>query len=273
MRIKMRIKLLTILIVVISISCDQQLKQKEGNAETVRPDVYANVIPELKACIEAHGGLEVWQSFGGLEYDRLSSSGASDHSIIDLLARKNLVKNDTTYTIGFDGTNVWITPDKEKMKSPRFFHNLYFYFFALPFVVADPGTNQAYMGEQNFDGSTYKKIKITYGDNVGDSPEDQYILWIDAQTNLLSFINYSVTYFDSSRAESYNAAVYREWEDIQGIKMPKVLSSYRWTADSLGEARGSNTFFNVRFSTQVPDQSLFEVSPGAIIDEGPVESE
>lgn len=268
----MRIKLLAILIPFISISCDQQSKQNEGNVESMT-DIYENVIPELKVCIEAHGGLEAWQSFGALEYDRLSSSGAGDHSVIDLFSRKDLIKNDTAYTIGFDGTNVWITPDKEKMKSPKFFHNLYFYFFALPFVVADPGTNQTYLGEQTFNGSNYKKIRITYGDNVGESPEDQYILWIDAQTNLLSFINYSVTYFDSSRGENYNAAVYSEWKDIQGIKIPGILSSFRWTADSLGEARGSNTFSNVRFSTEVPDQSLFEVPQGAVIDGGPAEGE
>ena len=267
----MRIKLLTLSLVIAIAGCNPQNQKSETNATENVVDIYENVIPELKACLEAHGGLAAWRDFGGLEYNRLSSSGAGDYSIIDLFSRKDLVRNDTAYTVGFDGENVWVTPDKESMKNPRFFHNLYFYFFAFPFVMADPGTNQEYLGEFSFNGNNYKKIKITYGQNVGDSPEDQYILWINADNNLLEFINYSVTYFDASRAENYNALVYSEWNEIQGIKVPTLLSSYRWTDDSLGDARGSNRFSNIKFSTGQPDQSIFEVPEGAIIDEKPAE--
>lgn len=262
----MRIKLLIVLLALFQLGCNQQAKQHQENSNTAEIDVYENVIPELKDCIEAHGGLSTWKGFGGLAYDRLSSSNAGDHSIIDLYSRKDLVSNDTAYTIGFDGSNVWITPNMDKMKSPRFFHNLYFYFLALPFVVADPGSNQEYLGLVDFDGKSYKKVRITYGDSVGDSPEDQYVLWIDAQTNLLGFINYSVTYFDKSRAANYNAAVYSDWQEVQGLKMPTVLSFFRWADDSLGESRGDNVFSNMRFTKEQPDQSIFEAPEDAVLD-------
>ncbi len=269
----MRIELLKVLVPLILFACSQPPKQQEEIGKEFYIDVYENVIPELKVCLEAHGGLDVWRQFGGLEYDRVTKTGTGDHSIIDLYTRKDLVKNDTAYTVGYDGANVWITPDRETIKSPRFFHNLHFYFLAFPFVVADPGTNQEYIGQKSYNGKIYNKIRITYGNKIGDSPEDQYILWIDTETNLLDFINYSVTYFDKSRAENFNALVYSDWKEIQGLKVSTLLSSYRWTADSLGEARGSNTFSNIKFSGQQPDQLLFEVPEGALIDELPSEDE
>lgn len=263
---------LLIVLMVLFFACNPQTKTSEDTL--IEPDVYENVIPELKACLEAHGGLKKWRSFGSLEYDRATAKGGGDHSIIDLRNRKDLVKNDTAYTVGFDGTDAWITPGKDAMRSaPRFFHNLYFYFFALPFVVADPGTNQEFIGQKTFNGLTYNKIKITYGENVGDSPEDQYILWVNAQTNQLDFINYSVTYFDKSRAEKYNALVYSDWKDIDGLKVPTILTSYRWEEDTLGDVRGSNTFSNILFSERQPDQAIFQVPEGAYLDALPVKEE
>ena len=262
--------ILPLMIAALVISCNTKTANTDQIAETEPVhDPYENIIPELRDCLEAHGGIELWRSFASLEYTRVASNGSGDNSIIDLWTRKDIVKNDSLYTIGFDGKDVWIVSDKEAINSPRFFHNLYFYFFAFPFVVADPGTNAEFLGVVNFDKKNYKKIKITYGDNVGDSPEDQYILWINAESSLLEFINYSVTYFDTSRAESYNALVYGEWQDIQGLKVPSVMTSYRWSEDSLGEKRGSNTFTNVKFGKKQPNQNVFEVPEGALIDELP----
>ncbi|MEQ9423407.1 MAG: DUF6503 family protein [Cyclobacteriaceae bacterium] len=261
--------LIVLSLILFTISCAEK-KNVQEKVENERPDVYANVIPELKANLEAHGGLEKWRSLGTLEYDRLTSSGG-DHQVIDLKSRKDLVKNDSLYTIGFDGENVWITPDKDAKKNARFFHNLYFYFFAFPYVVADPGTNQEYLGQIEFNGKTYDKIKITYGENVGDSPEDQYILWCDAESKKLDFINYSVTYFDDSNPEKYNALVYDEWQEIDGLLMPKNWTHYRWENDTIGEIRGSQVFENVSVATSTPDPSLFEMPEGAMIDEMPTE--
>ena len=53
-----------------------QIDTKTGieNTEKAVPDIYANVLPELKACIAAHGGLDLWRSFGAMEYDRLTDT-------------------------------------------------------------------------------------------------------------------------------------------------------------------------------------------------------
>lgn len=269
----MRIKQLTFCIVLMTAfaGCGPQ-PQEAVQTVTEEIDYYENIIPELKACIMAHGGLDKWRSYGTLEYDRRPTNGG-DHQLIDLYSRKVLLKNDTAYTIGYDGKEVWITPDMETMKNPRFFHNLYFYFFSFPFVVADPGSIQEYLGETTFNGKNYKKIKITYGDGVGDAPEDQYILWIDAETNLLDFINYSVTYFDASRAERYNALDYSGWEQVNGMTVPNEFTSYRWENDSLGEKRGVTKFENITFTKEQPEGAIFEMPEGAMIDKLDSETE
>ena len=57
------------------------------------------------------------------------------------------------YLIGFDGQDVWISPNKELFKkgSPRFYHNLNFYFFTVPFIFSDEGVNYELLPEKEIE--------------------------------------------------------------------------------------------------------------------------
>ena len=102
---------------------------------------WANIPAILNDGLEAHGGLAQWEKMNTMQYSFMRGESKELHEI-DLKSRKVRITHDN-YTLGFDGRDVWVTPDLKSFgdSSPRFYHNLIFYFYAIPFVLADPGIN------------------------------------------------------------------------------------------------------------------------------------
>lgn len=219
--------------------------------------------PTINKAFAAHGGIDKWDSFQTLTYEKVGEE-ENEKQIIDLKNRKvNISTSD--YTIGFDGEEVWVTPDSTAFpRNARFYHNLYYYFFALPYLAADPGVNLTDLGQVEIEGITYDKSLMTFGDNVGDSPKDQYVLYFD-ESGILKLINYSVTYYDESRATQYSAIRYENWTNVNGIQLPQELVWYKWENDSLGEKRGGAEFTNLSLSTEAMSESTFAKPEGAYV--------
>lgn len=215
--------------------------------------------------LDAHGGLDHWRSMQQLEYTMGDSADAETH-FIDLQRRRTRIET-ASYQLGFDGEDVWVSPNLAAFpgKSPRFVHNLHFYFVALPFVLTDPGVKLEDIGSTTANGQAYERIKATFGEGIGDAPDDQYILYIDPQTFQIDFIIYSVTYFDASRATQYNALDY-DWVETDGILTPKAYTGYRWTEEGFGEQRYARAFSTAKYSGTLTDESLFSKPSNAEID-------
>lgn len=226
--------------------------------------------PELlQKALESHGGLEKWKAFNTLKYELKTTLGSekTETQLIDLKSRKVLITGDN-YKIGMDGTNVWVSPDKEAFgqMSARFYHNLIFYFFATPFVMADPGIQYEELGERSVAGKTYRALKISFHEGVGDADEDVYIAHFNPETYQLELLLYTVTYFSGEKHENYNALYYNEWQEVNGLLVPAVMEGYKYEADSIGELRYRAEFSKVILSKEVPDQSLFMMPEKAEID-------
>ncbi|MBT29024.1 MAG: hypothetical protein CMO01_05110 [Thalassobius sp.] len=250
-------------------SCGQQNEVKNDDtaqAETKVAAVYPEVLSEA---LEAHGGLETWQSFGTLEYEMVSGD-KSEYQLFDLKERKSLIISDA-YKLGFDGTQAWVVPSKEAMgrNSIRFYHNLNFYFFAIPFVLTDPGIQYEEMEDVTMDNVDYKVLKISYEANVGDSPDDNYVCYFNKETKMLDFIRYTVTYFSKESSDKFNALKYDEWQEVNGLKVPLKMSSYKWEDGQFGEIRGEKTFKNVVFSEGSPLADVFTMPKGAEVESTP----
>ena len=237
-------------------NCTQQPNtvQKEINSvEEIRsfPEVFSNGM-------DAHGGLEKWNSYGTLKFTELTDKDTT-HYTVDLRNRNELIERQGKYKIGFTADDINIYPHRDSFpgENPRFYHNLRFYFFAIAFVTADQGAFQEVLQPAEFNGSMYDRVKITFGDGVGIAPKDQYILWFSQADSTLGLINYSVTYFDESRAETYNAYVFKEWTEVGGLKLPVKMDGYEWENDSLGEFRYSRKFTNISVLKEQPDPEVF----------------
>lgn len=90
---------------------------------------------EIGALFKTHGGLSVWRKMQTLSFNK----GEEVHTA-DLRYRKTVV-NTPKYSLGFNGKEVWLSEaEKGTYKgNPAFYYNLYFYFYAMPFVLADNG--------------------------------------------------------------------------------------------------------------------------------------
>ncbi len=139
--------------------------------------------PETMAAIfDAHGGLDTWNSMNSLSYEITKPAG-NEKQTIDLKSRNDLVETDG-YTIGFDSGKSWILTknDGEYKGNARFYHNLMFYFYSMPFVFADEGISFEETEPLLFEGKTYPGLKVSYKPDIGDSPNDNYYLYYDTDS-------------------------------------------------------------------------------------------
>lgn len=215
--------------------------------------------------LAAHGGIDKWNSFRTVSYE-LNSRGNKQDQFIDLHTRKVRI-TDSLFVLGFDGEQVWVNPDLKSFGngSARFYHNLYFYFFATPYILADPGINYEDLGEQTIGEKTYHAVKVSYEQGVGDSPEDFYVAHFNQDTGLMELLLYTVTYYSKESHEKYNALMY-EWQEVDGLQVTKSIKGYKYDSGRLGELRYEAEFNNVKFSKEIPENTLFSIPEIAEID-------
>lgn len=249
---------LAILALVIACQPKQQNETpKETSPAYQRPEHHSE---SLTKALDAHGGYEQWSTMKSLSYSR-----GEETTLTNLQNRKiKLVSPDQT--IGFDGQDVWVTPDSVDASRARFYHNLYFYFYAMPFVVGDPGVFYEDVEPMEIKEKTYKGIKISYGENVGDAPDDNYIIWFDAETNQMEWLMYTVTFRSGEPSDKYNLIKYAGWTEFNGLVLPTSLQWFQYDGESVGDPRGEATVFqNIEITAESPDESFFEKPEGAQI--------
>lgn len=217
-------------------------------------------LPEiLLKTLDAHGGMEQWRTFQSLSYAVNFNDRLMDQQRVDLPSRKVLISGED-FRLGFDGTDVWYIGRKEQdfpAGSARFYHNLHFYFFAMPFVFADPGLQYQSLGKKSFRGIDYDVLQITYKNGVGDSPDDEYIIYLHPETHQMTLLLYTVTYFSKQESREYSARFYKDWQWVNGMLVPYICEKYQWQGDSLGELQYTNSYTDVLLDALPVDQSMF----------------
>ncbi len=234
----------------------------------------ASAFAQLERAFEIHGGLAKWQSYGSVEFD-LSWAGAKgtkkDHQLFDLRSREGLITSDK-YSLGASQGEVWIKPNPAALGGtpPRFYMWTPFYFFAMPFVFADPGAIQEPLGKKNFQGKEYEVVKVTFKKGTGDSPDDFYVAYVDPATSQLKLVAYIVTYPSLRKGKpidelEQHAIVFQEWQEANGLRVPKVAPFYLWKNENIeGDPLATLEFSNVQFSEKSPDASKFAKPSDAV---------
>jgi len=259
-----RVHYLLLLNIIFISSCSPGTKDKTSSIQD--SNTFLSPLPKaFSEGISAHGGIDQWRSFQTLTYD-LITPGMTQNQLIDLRSRKVLI-TDSLYTLGFDGDQVWVSPDLASFGdgSARFYHNLYFYFFAVPYVLADPGIHYEDLGIQTINDKSYNAVKVSYDQGVGDSPEDFYVAHFNPDTGLMELLLYTVTYYSQESHEKYNALIY-EWQEIDGLHVTKSIKGYKYDSGRLGELRYEASFENIQFSNALLNDSLFSIPKVAEID-------
>lgn len=161
-----------------------------------------------------------------------------------------LERNDGA-TVLFDGEKVYRYPNDTNWPRARFDVLTWMYFFAAPYKLGDPGSQMELLGRFPLDSDTCETGKLTFGDGVGDAPDDWYIVYKSDSTNLLRAMAYIVTFGksaeESEKAEPH-AIVYSDYHEVEGIPF-----AHRWTftnwkqEEGVSRERGVAEISNVRF--------------------------
>lgn len=229
--------------------------------------------------LAAHGGLERWRARGTLEYDLDATQRVfgnrerrDEHHLIDLHRRRVLISGDG-YRLGFDGRDAWASAPAELRRRPRFYHDLYFYLFGLPFVLADPGAHHEVLRPGTLDGRRHHRLRFTFDPGVGDSPDDEYVAWFDADTHRLRLVLFTVTYYGPRGAlidGHHRAAEYADWQTVDGLTVPRRIRLGVWRDGALVTSpaySGEATFHNVAFRPAAPAAERFVMPEGGVVDE------
>lgn len=251
-------KLIILFVTALLVGCQSNQSAEEKQEEpqqVVKTDHHSENIAKV---FEAHGGFEKWASMKQLSYTK-----GGESTVTNLANRKIKLVSDQR-TIGYDGENVWVMPDTIEVGNARFYHNLYFYFYSFPFVVGDPGVFYEDIEPKEILGTTYNGIKITYGEGVGDTPKDYYIIWYNPETYKMEWLMYTVTYRSGERNENYRLINYGEWAELEGLLLPTSLQWYQYQDDVIGEKRGDKVAFeNISISAEAPSDDIFAMPEGA----------
>lgn len=257
----MKFKILTLIALLIMSSCKDDNKKVEEAVDYSKEnlDVTTTVYPDnISKVFDAHGGLDNWKQMQTLKFTMPKDTG-DEVTSTDLYNRSSLIEM-PKHTIGFDGSELWLQKkDTTSYKgNPRFYYNLMFYFYAMPFVLADDGIIYTDVEPLQFEGQEYLGIKIGYEAGVGESPDDEYIIYFNKETNQMEWLAYTVTYFSKEKSKKFSYIKYSDWLTIKGMKLPKTLDWYVVEDGKPVKQRNSREFTDIVLSKEQMDQTVFK---------------
>ncbi|WP_353778570.1 DUF6503 family protein [Winogradskyella sp. 3972H.M.0a.05] len=262
----MKTNTIFICLLLLVMSCkDNKTVESPVNYEEEQLDVTTSVYPEnITKVFEAHGGLDAWKKSNTLVFAMENPEGV-ETTTTDLKNRRSLIETEK-FKIGFDGNEVWMVDEEKAYKgNPKFYYNLMFYFYAMPYVLADDGIVYEDVEPLEFEGKSYPGIKIGYEAGVGESPEDEYILYYNPETYQMEWLGYTVTFFSKEKDTNFRFIKYDQWEDLAGMKLPKAIQWYNYEGSTVKDMRNELKFTGTSASAESMADSFYAKPEGATV--------
>ena len=208
-------KILLLLLIITAVSC-----KKEGKKTAIKKEHFPE---ELGKVFEKHGRITNWKNTKVLSFNKGEEAHTTD------LQTRNVVINSPTYSLGYNGKEVWLDEAKDgSYKGNKdFYYNLYFYFYAMPFVLADNGITYKKVPDLVFKGIEYPGYKISYASDKGTTPDDNYIVYYHPETYQMEWLAYTVTFTSKTPNDNYKIIRYNLWENVNGLVLPKEITWYK----------------------------------------------
>jgi hypothetical protein len=252
-------KLLFVVLLVPFLACKRTqkdtstLKKEEVNVLELPKTIYPEALDKI---FKAHGGITIWKEQRTLSYVLPKPKNPEMHTI-DLWNRNEKIEA-PDYTIGFDG-KPWVLDTNNSYKgNPEFYHNLMFYFYAMPFVLADDGIIYSDAEDLVFDGVSYPGVRISYDAGVGITPKDEYFLHFDAETNQMAWLGYTVTYRTGEKSENIKWIRYNDWEISNGLLLPNSISWYTVEDGEIKGLRNQVVFEDITLSKEAKPTTFYD---------------
>lgn len=245
------------------ISCKQQAENNQETQTIQEETVTGSPFPEsLQRVLQAHGGFQTWNEQQTLAFTLPGEEGGETHTT-DLHSRKDRIEG-PGYSLGYDGTKVWLyNPAEAYEGNAIFYHNLMFYFYAMPFVLADDGILYEAAEPLEFEGTTYPGIRVSYQSGVGASPDDVYLLYYHPDDHTMAWLGYTVTYFSGEPSDDLHWIRYGSWQRKNGLLVPESLTWYEYEAGRPTTPRNTVTFEEVLLSAVARPEAFYQPPQGA----------
>lgn len=226
--------------------------------------------------IDAHGGLSAWYANGPLRfrYEYVPQDDGSERDTVQTIdtwrARaRHALPDDESKQYGWDGGQAWKMPaDWKPGYDVRFWALTPYYFVGMPFVLADPGVNLTYEGRDEMMGHDCHVVRATFGD-VGISPDDFYVLYIDAESGHLHALRYIVSYpkyFPEGGHSDEKLMTYDGRQTVGGITFADSYRFYMWDPKAKTDADVVTraVLSDVSFEPDVRNR-FFEIKESAVV--------
>ncbi|MEZ5332853.1 MAG: hypothetical protein R2991_12565 [Thermoanaerobaculia bacterium] len=189
----------------------------------------------------------------------------------DTAAGRSRFEIDDGTLLVFDGESAWVSPEDAPIARARFHVLTWPYFLAAPMKLDDPGVHLEALGPRPFlDGEPLEAARLTFDAGTGDTPDDWYVVYLDADDRLAGMA-YIVTWGKSvEEAEKEpHAIVYRDRVDVDGVSVPTLWTFHHWSLEEgvTGEPIGRVELGTARFVE--PDAGTFDRPSGPARREGP----
>lgn len=228
----------------------------------------------VESMIAAHGGMERWAAAPAVSFEDEFKQGAATSGAV---SRVTVEQGPRRAYIDFPGTDTYLAWDGEKAWSenwaapmpPRFLALLNFYFLNLPWLALDPGVHLGEPGTARLwdDPTEYVTVKMTFGEGVGDTPDDYYVLYIHPETRRLAATEYTVTY-DALLPEGVDSTpphilVFDRHETVDGLVVPTHYTIYELDRSVYGSCDVRDWSFTRGFDTarmSMPEGAALDTS-------------
>lgn len=245
------------LILALLASCKQATETTSAAKEMVKEVVKKEYPMAISKIFDNHGSLEKWNSMKALTYEIVKPDG-NEKQMVDLQNRHERIETPNAIS-GFTGTDYWVNQDTSYKGNVKFYTNLMFYFYAMPFVLADDGINYSPTEPLEFEGVSYPGMRISYGSSIGVSPEDEYFIHYDPKTNEMAWLGYTVTFHSGTKSDRISWIRYNDWKNFNGLKLPNTMTWFKSEDGKVTEARNTREFQNVQISETAFPAGTFDM--------------
>ncbi|AWX43336.1 hypothetical protein HME9304_00324 [Flagellimonas maritima] len=257
-----KITILFLAIAIVACKPNPKKEDTKDRAEEVSVEAKKKFPEALEKVFMAHRGLEAWKNQQTLTYDLPKTDFTETHTI-DLWSRKDRVDAEN-FSLGFDGKEVWLLDDENIYRGDAgFYHNLMFYFYAMPFVLADDGIIYSETENLIYGDKAYPGIRISYESGVGASSKDEYFIHYNPDNYQIEWLGYTVTYRSGEASDNIKWIRYDDWQTVEGLVLPKSITWYNLEDGKILDASNKLAFENVSLSVVSKPDSFYAKPEGA----------
>ena len=233
----------------------------------------------VQRMMAAHGGFHRWSSRETCSFvHSMTAPGYED----DPWVSREVIEQSTRRTyqdwprddarVAFDGKRVW-SLNWQRGNPPKFMVNMAYYFLNLPWITQDAGVYLEASGTGRFPNAEkdYLTVRMTFGEEIGDTPDDYYVLFVDPDTFTLKAAEYVVTFapmldlFGAPADTKFLGPfwkVYTEWTEVDGLTVPTRYDTYMADGNVMGIHEVEEWSFRAKF-----DESRMRMPADAVVDD------